>query len=56
MPWKGVWNAAGENEPLKAHYETLMATIDAMRKAGAEVVDTGFPSADEIIAPNGWNW
>ncbi len=33
-----------------------MELIDKIEKAGALVVEVNFPSAEEIISPDGWDW
>ncbi|PGH19657.1 hypothetical protein AJ80_03812 [Polytolypa hystricis UAMH7299] len=57
LPWKRVWELATQTEDKKDKYDALMAVIQRIREAGAEVIEwTDFPSAEEIISPTGWDW
>ncbi|KAF2749742.1 amidase signature enzyme [Sporormia fimetaria CBS 119925] len=56
LPLKRVWEAAAQSEKHKASYKELQKLIKLLEKAGAEIVDVNFPSAEEIISPEGWNW
>jgi amidase len=57
LPWKRVWETAAGKEDKKEQYESLIAVVQRLREAGAEVVEwTDFPSAEEIIPPTGWDW
>jgi amidase len=56
LPWKRVWESASKNVQRKSEYTCLKETIEKIEKAGAKVVEIDFPSAEEIISPNGWDW
>ncbi|KAK2776734.1 hypothetical protein FQN52_003302 [Onygenales sp. PD_12] len=57
LPWKRVWEIAKVQETKRGKYNALMGVIQRVREAGAEVIEwTDFPSAEEIIPPNGWDW
>lgn len=54
---KGIWEVTKASEEQKEEYEYLRAVIDQLEKAGAEVIaPIDFPSAGEIISPDGWDW
>jgi amidase len=56
LPWKRVWESASKNAAKGLEYNSLMALIGKVEKAGAQVVKVEFPSAEEIISPSGWDW
>lgn len=56
MPWKRVWESASKNVQRKYEYACLKETMRKIETAGAQVVDVDFPSAEEIISPDGWDW
>lgn len=57
LPLKRVWEAASATTEFKLEYDALSAIVDRIREAGAEVFEqTDFPSAKDIIPPNGWVW
>ncbi|KAI1358530.1 amidase signature domain-containing protein [Xylaria arbuscula] len=55
-PWTRVWEAAGNNQQYKSQYLALGNLIREIEDAGARVLDADFPSAEEIISPDGWDW
>lgn len=55
MPWKKVWESAAAPEK-SLEYRALMDAVDRIKAAGALVLDVDFPSADEIMSPDGWDW
>ena len=56
MPWKRVWEQASMNKEATYAYRKLLQVIEDIKNAGAEIVDVDFPSAEEIISPDGWSW
>jgi amidase len=56
MPWKRVWESASKNAQRKYEYTCLKEAIQKIEKAGAQVMQVDFPSAEEIISPDGWDW
>lgn len=57
LPSKRIWEAAKANEADREEYKSLRAILDQLENAGAEVIEaTDFPSVDEIISPDGWDW
>ncbi|KAI1279498.1 amidase signature domain-containing protein [Xylaria sp. FL0933] len=56
LPWKRVWEAASNSVEHKSEYLALQNLISQIKEAGAQVFDVDFPSAEEIISPDGWNW
>jgi amidase len=56
LPWTRVWEAASKNANRKVDYTVLRETIKQLEKAGAQVIEVDFPSAEEIISPDGWDW
>jgi amidase len=56
LPWKRVWEVASKSAESALEYNSLMDLIGKIEKAGAQVVKVDFPSAEEIIPPNGWDW
>lgn len=56
MPAKRVWESAKANVEQKAEYEALVELLSNIEKAGAMLYEVDFPSAEEIIPPNGWDW
>ncbi|KAJ3553172.1 hypothetical protein NPX13_g10945 [Xylaria arbuscula] len=55
-PWTRVWEAASNNPRYKSQYLALGNLIKEIEDAGARVLDADFPSAGEIISPDGWDW
>ncbi|KAI1345660.1 amidase signature domain-containing protein [Xylaria sp. FL0043] len=56
LPWKRVWEAASNSVEHKSVYLALRHLINQIKEAGAQVFDVDFPSAEEIIPHNGWDW
>ncbi|KAI0426056.1 amidase signature domain-containing protein [Xylaria sp. FL1042] len=56
LPWKRVWEAASNSVEHKSEYLALKDLINQIEGAGAQVFDVDFPSAEEIISPDGWDW
>ncbi|KAI0903826.1 amidase signature domain-containing protein [Ustulina deusta] len=56
LPSKRVWEAASNSVQYKSEYLALRKLIEQIESAGAQVVDVEFPSAEEIISPDGWDW
>lgn len=56
IPWKRVWESASINPEMRQQYESLMKLMDKIKQAGAQVVQVDFPSAEEVISPEGWDW
>ncbi|KAK0386106.1 hypothetical protein NLU13_5943 [Sarocladium strictum] len=56
LPVKGVWASAAKSAKHKTEYAALQQLIKQLEGAGAEIFETDFPSADEIIPPSGWDW
>lgn len=56
VPLERIWKAESD-AAAQAEYRALRQIIERIRDAGAEVImGTDFPSAKEIIPPNGWDW
>jgi hypothetical protein len=52
-----MWETASKSEEHKLVYKTLRTVIEHIREASGKVIEgTGFPSAEEIIPPMGWDW
>jgi amidase len=56
LPFTRVWGAASNSKEAKSQYESLKVLLQNIKAAGAEVIHTDFPSAEEIIPPTGWDW
>ncbi|KAF7879575.1 hypothetical protein EAF04_000770 [Stromatinia cepivora] len=56
LPWKRVWEAASNCVEQRLEYDSLTCLIKEIERAGAQVFKIDFPSAEEIIPPNGWDW
>ncbi|KAF1832859.1 amidase family protein [Decorospora gaudefroyi] len=56
LPSKRVWEAASKRTKHKSEYDALKKVTEQMIGAGAQIFDVDFPSAEEIIAPDGWDW
>ncbi|KAI1313122.1 amidase signature domain-containing protein [Xylaria venustula] len=56
LPSTRVWEAASNSIDHKSEYLALKRLIKRIEEAGARVIDVEFPSAEEIISPNGWDW
>ncbi|KAI0969894.1 amidase signature domain-containing protein [Xylaria arbuscula] len=56
LPSRRVWEAASNSIDHKSEYLALRGLVKQIEGAGARVVDVDFPSAEEIISPNGWDW
>lgn len=56
LPWRRVWEAASNSTDHQSEYLALTTLIKKIERAGARVVDVDFPSAEEIISPEGWDW
>jgi amidase len=48
--------AASKRAEKEQEYNSLMDLIEKIKQAGAHVVKVNFPSAEEIIPPDGWDW
>ena len=51
-----MWEVASKRAEKALKYNSLMELIDKIEKAGAQVVKIDFPTAEEIIPPDGWDW
>lgn len=51
-----MWEIASKDAEKVLQYNKLMDLIEMLKEAGAHVVTTNFPSAEEIISPDGWDW
>lgn len=56
LPSRRVWEAASKSTKNKSEYIALKKLTKQIERAGAQVLDVDFPSAEEIIPPNGWDW
>ena len=56
VPAKRVWESAKTNVEQKAEYVALIELLKNVEKAGATLYEVDFPSAEEIIPSNGWDW
>ncbi|KAF2823965.1 amidase signature enzyme [Ophiobolus disseminans] len=56
LPLKQIWKAASESTEHKSEYDALQTLIKQMIESGAQIFDVDFPSAEEIISSDGWNW
>ncbi|PGH09165.1 hypothetical protein GX51_00919 [Blastomyces parvus] len=57
LPWKRVWEKAKQKETAKKQCQIFEEVIERIREAGANVIEyVDFPSAEEIIPPDGWDW
>lgn len=56
LPSKRVWEAASNIPRYRRQYSALRKLIKGIEEAGAQVYDVDFPSAEEIISPDGWDW
>lgn len=56
LPSKRVWDSASKSEKHKSEYIALKKLTKQIAAAGAQVLEVDFPSAEEIISPNGWDW
>jgi amidase len=56
LPWKRVWQIASEDVEKKLQYNSLTDLIKKIEEADATIVTSDFPSAEEIISPDGWDW
>jgi amidase len=56
LPLKRVWEAASRNTNHKSEYVALKKLTEQIADAGAQILDVDFPSAEEIISPDGWDW
>lgn len=56
LPLKRVWESASKSAKHKSEYIALKKITKQIERAGAQVLDVDFPSAEEIISPNGWDW
>lgn len=56
LPWRRVWETASKNAKQKSSYMALQELTKQIEKAGAQVIDVDFPSAEVIIPPDGWDW
>lgn len=52
LPWKRCWDSVAPD--LKAVAERILKAVE---EAGAQVIRTDFPCAEDRISPNGsWDW
>ncbi|KAJ8132822.1 hypothetical protein O1611_g803 [Lasiodiplodia mahajangana] len=56
LPMRRVWEAASHSIEYKSEYLALKKLIHQIEKTGARIFDVDFPSAEEIISPDGWDW
>lgn len=56
LPRRRVWETASKNVKHKSVYVALRETLKQIEEAGAQVLDVHLPSAEDIIAPDGWDW
>jgi amidase len=56
LPWRRVWETASNNPRQQTAYTALKELTKQIEKAGAQVIDVDFPSAEVIISPDGWDW
>ncbi|KAK2757532.1 hypothetical protein FQN54_004501 [Arachnomyces sp. PD_36] len=57
LPSRRIWDAARTKSEVRLEYDTLMKVINRLEEAGAEIIEgADFPSAEEIISPDGWDW
>ncbi|TAQ84958.1 hypothetical protein B7494_g6715 [Chlorociboria aeruginascens] len=56
LPWKRVWESASKRAEKELEYNSLMDLVKKMEQVGAQIVKVDFPSAEEILAPGGWDW
>lgn len=56
LPWKRVWENVSKDAGKELQYKSLMGLIEKIKDAGAHVVISDFPSAEEIIPSEGWDW
>ncbi|KAK5049517.1 hypothetical protein LTR84_004446 [Exophiala bonariae] len=56
MPMNRVWNSARDNAEQAAEYEALIELVSKIKDTGAKVYEVEFPSAEDIIPPDGWDW
>jgi amidase len=51
-----VWQTASKNTSVCQEYISLMEITEQLEEPGAIFVKVDFPSAEEIISPEGWEW
>ena len=56
LPSRRVWETASKSAKHKSEYTALKELMKQIERAGAQVLDVDFPSAEEIISPKGWDW
>ena len=56
LPMKRVWESARGNANHRSEYTALIALTKQIEREGAQVLNVDFPSAEEIISPEGWDW
>ncbi|KAI1175938.1 amidase signature domain-containing protein [Nemania sp. FL0916] len=56
LPMKRVWEAASNSAGYKSEYLALKELVGRIEGAGAQIIEVDFPSTEEIISPNGWDW
>jgi amidase len=56
LPWKRVWENASKDAEKELQYRSLMDLVEKIKDSGAQVVISDFPSAEEIIPSEGWDW
>lgn len=54
---KCIWDFARAKKEVHDEFESLCKMTTRIKEAGAEISDAvDFPSAKEIISPDGWDW
>ncbi|KAF2667365.1 amidase signature enzyme [Microthyrium microscopicum] len=56
LPQKRIWDTARESQEHKAEHIALEHLFKRLQEAGTLILEVDFPSAEEIIAPDGWDW
>ena len=51
-----MWENASKDAGKELQYKSLMGLIEKIKDAGAHVVISDFPIAEEIIPSEGWDW
>ena len=56
LPRRRVWEAASKNVKHMSVHVALGELLKQIEEAGAQILDVHLPSAEDIIAPDGWDW
>ena len=56
MPMHRVWASARKNLEQIAEYDALIELVNKIKEVGTHVYEVEFPSAEDIVPPNGWDW